>query len=178
MYRWPLDRILNKFMPFLARYGMERENIKEVYADWQRQFPTGSANDFIWGIFNRLLHEVAERAVHVEWFHQHQRAIYWEMCNFLKVVENKKPDITLVLFHEQCLQHANSRNFKMMAKVLTTPGCDVCDGMVYENDIESELKKMVLPIYNCPQPLGCTCIYTFIVLRDANGRTISKTNQY
>jgi len=98
-----IDWLFKNYMPFLQKFQMEEENIRNHFEKWkQNRVPL--IGDYLWFIFNFLLHEVVKQSnTEIDIYKKH-REIYYEMTQFQRLYENKPANHTYRLYLENDLR--------------------------------------------------------------------------
>lgn len=167
-----IEWVIKNYSSFFENFKMDEANVITVYNDWKLMNPNKRINDFIWAMFNELLLRIAKQAKTETELYKYQRIVYGEMVYFLKRIESRNANYIVKLFQNCVLNEAALSPLFLKAEVLTDSRCEVCKNFKYIAPIEQALKDSVIPLNNCPNPLGCTCCYAFQSERDKNGRLI------
>ena len=167
-----IDWLLTTYMPFFETLKMDRPNLEFVYNQWKELHPNSRANDFIWYIFNELLLIIAKQAKTELELYKYQRDVYFEMVFFLKKIESRNANHILKPYTYCVLKVAKFSPLFLKAEVIADPRCEVCKTLKYLAPIDQALTDRIIPLENCPNPLGCTCSYAFVSERDENGKLI------
>ncbi len=157
-----LDWLIKKYMTFLSSFGMEENDIREHYATWKLKSNNIQIEDFLWHIFQMLLHDTAIQAKSEYELHQNHSKIYSEMTKFRRQVEKKKENrLHQLSLSENILAMQANLGTKLSVVVIADccPYCNSLNGNVYE--IKDALKNKYLGSEKCTRELGCRCVYAF-----------------
>ena len=170
-----IDWAIKKYMDFFQEFGMNEGNIRRYYAEWKVKH-TESIEDFIWHIFNHLLHENASQSQDITGFLKRNRDIYLQMHNFRRVIEGKKAHEILQLLNKTKLELTYEQsNLEMDAFVVGAPDCTAfltIQGKKFP--IRDLFKKEVIPYDTCTRERGCVCGYAYEGRIDSQGSLIRK----
>jgi len=123
-----INWVLKNFWDFFKKYVVHKEQFISNYNEYN-----GSANDFVWSIFQLLLTTVAEALqkceITEEEFYLKSKKIYGEMIMFLQLYEKKKSIIQLQKAYYYCeikntqLKYPDLLGFE----IFSVNCCDNCD---------------------------------------------------
>ena len=171
-----IEWLIKNYMPFFDNFGMEEQNIRSYYEEWKVEFST-NINDFLWHIFNTLLHENATQSKDLERFYKRNIEIYFEMLYLRRKIEGKAANEIQQCLNRNKLQlQFESSNLELNVIVATTKDCEACKE-IYNKEfpIRDVIKSDVIPYENCTRKIGCACVYTFKPIRDENDNLIRKS---
>lgn len=172
-----LDWLIQTYLPFLQKFGMNEENIRGYFETWKKGKEPAYVTDYMWTIFNQLLVEVAKQVKDKVSIYRLHADIYLQMSMFQRKYENKKGNHTLKQHFLNRLKHTEMEsNLLMHVGIVSGHCCPFCDSL---NNLSMSFKEALetqpLASSKCTREYGCNCTYTFKVLRDNNDRVIRKS---
>lgn len=170
-----IEWVIKKYMDFFKEFGMTEKNIRSYYAEWSVKHYE-RIEDFLWHVFNHLLHENASQSKDIIGFLKRNREIYLQMHHFRRVVEGKKAHEILQLLNRTKLELTfEQSNIETDVFVIGAPECKASQELRDEKfPIKDVFIKDVIPYDNCTRERGCVCCYGFEGKRDSGGSLIRK----
>lgn len=166
-----LDWLIKKYLPFLQQFGMSEDNIRSYFNVWSENRPA-LVKDYLWFLFHQLLKESAKQSHSESELYSHQITIYSEMLAFRRRVEKVKAnEILQLLLEAKVLKTITDSNLKFDVKINSGYCCSYCDSLnnkLFAVDVILENKY--LGSKSCTNQFGCNCTYSFIALRNEDGR--------
>ncbi|MBO0340942.1 hypothetical protein [Flagellimonas profundi] len=151
--------------------GMNREEFEQDFEQFKSMQPKGSVNDYLWGLFNRLIMENAHRP-------QTQSSIYHLMSVFISRYEGKNSNqytrlrlAQEVFMAQQQIKDGQGKDVILELAVIPDPDCEHAKSVARQRFPITD--DLVLPLANkdCTRDL-CRCSTSVSARRDENGRVI------
>jgi len=169
-----IDRLIKDYMGYLSTHGMEEENLREHWEWYQQKFPGASCRDYLLYIFNKLLVAIARDSPDLSHFYRYNDELYLQMTYFRRKWEGKKANDLLKLAYENRIE-GMKHGFQKKFNIVFHAGkcCGYCDS--------NHLRELTLEEYEynplvgsdlCTSERGCSCVYTFKMLKDEKGDLI------
>ena len=170
-----IDAFIKKYMSFFSKYAMTEMEIRGGYNSELINGPI-YVKDYVWNLFQRLLHETAKNAKsECELFAEH-RDIYMYMVIFRRRHDKVKANDLLQIVFDLDIKLARCSSVVMMVAIISGSCCEFCNSLNNKMySIEDALANKYLGSKNCSNSKGCNCTYSFVGQRNSNGRLIIKT---
>lgn len=168
-----IDWLIKNYIDFFKEFGMNEDNIRRYHNEWKEEF-TESIEDFLWHIFNHLLHQNSFQSQDFIGLMNRNRDIYSQMLFFRRNIEGKKGNRILKILNQTKLSIQNEDSGLYWDVVVI--GDDECEAYQKIKDkkfpIKDVIKKDVIPYDNCKRERGCVCEYGYLARRDSQGKLI------
>lgn len=168
-----IDTVIKKYLSFFLKYGITELGIRNSYF---KESASGATNvkDFVWNLFQTLLADTAKQSKTESELYSYHRDIYFQMLLFRRKHDKAKANDLLQLFFDaEIKRNLCETNLQLNVIVISGVCCESCDALNKKTySPEDVLTNKYLGSNNCSNPKGCNCTYSFVAVRDSNGRLI------
>lgn len=172
-----IDWLIKNYMPFLKKFAMVENNIREYYLKWNES-DQDCIEDFLWFLFNNLIEQNHKQSKDLKGFYERNDLIYQEMINFRRKHEKKNANEIRKLFNfnRVSLQLLDINDqFYWQFQIIAANDCEACKNLNGLNiSINDALKNEFIPYESCDRKVGCVCMMGLTAKRDENGKLIYK----
>lgn len=167
--------LVNNLQGFCEDYGFTEDKLLVDFDRWKSTSNNVIQGDFIWHIFNTALLERSVNVASEEEMHRIHIDIYGAMIRFRVKREKKNANHICRLWLRHSLQVHASAPFVCEVEIISGRCCPYCNALNERKSTYGDaLRYEVLASDQCTNPLGCSCVYAVIAVRDAHGRLIRR----
>jgi 6-phosphogluconate dehydrogenase len=154
-----LDWLFKNYQTFFDKFGMNKENIADVYYEWKED-EADTILKYLWAIFEKLLYETYEQVLQPEAKFKILSLILEEMWNYKRnYLGEKANDIYKKYLYCQ-LKLIQFSAMTVMVSVVAVRCCPYCDALNGKQlSVEEALQNQFLPAVRCINEVGCSCYY-------------------